>query len=238
MALDDALWALLGDRAGTWAVYARHLGTGEVVATRADDVMPAQSSLKVGVLLTYTRTIGLGNDDPGRRIRLLDDDHELGSGVLRYLVPGLALTLEDVAWLMIVLSDNIATRALIRELGGPGIVEAEMDALGVPQLRMRESPDDAELEFMATAHDLAEVYNPTSTTTPGRSCTAWSAPSWRGGSHTGPKRPTGASERRCACTARLVGVSSASMRPVRDRRRVLGRRRDRDRPSRPLAPAR
>jgi beta-lactamase class A len=40
---------------------------------------------------------------------------------------------------MIVLSDNIATRALIRELGGREIVNAEMDALGVPQLRLHDS---------------------------------------------------------------------------------------------------
>ena len=120
--------------------------------------MPAQSSLKVSVLLTLTRRIRLGGDDPDRRVRLLDEDHELGSGVLRHLAPGLLPTLHDLAWLMIVLSDNIATRALIRELGGPEVIEAEMDALGVPHLRLRASPQDAEYRFMATPHDLAEVY--------------------------------------------------------------------------------
>jgi hypothetical protein len=34
--------------------------------------------------------------------------------VLRYLEPRLLPTLDDLAWLMIVLSDNIATHALIR----------------------------------------------------------------------------------------------------------------------------
>lgn len=118
----------------------------------------AQSSLKVSVLLTYTKTIRLGADDPDRRVCLLDEDRELGSGVLRNLAPGLLPTLDDLAWLMIVLSDNIATRALIRELGGPQIVEAEMDALGVPNLRLRESPQHVEYKFMATPRDLGEVY--------------------------------------------------------------------------------
>ena len=158
MALHDELGTMIDGRVGTWGVYARHLDTGEIVAIRADEVMPAQSSLKVAVLLTYTKTIRLGNDDPDRRVSLLAEDHELGSGALRYLASGFSPTLDDLARLMIVLSDNIATRALIRELGGPQMVEAEMEALGVPHLRLRESPEDAELRFMATPHDLAEVY--------------------------------------------------------------------------------
>ena len=89
--------------------------------------MPAQSSVKVCVLLAYTKRIRLGNDERDRRVTLLSEDHEMGSGVLRYLAPGLSPTLDDLAWLMIVLSDNIATRALIRELGGREVVNAEMD---------------------------------------------------------------------------------------------------------------
>ena len=158
MALADTLGRLIESRVGTWRVYARHLGTGETVAIRATDVAAAQSSLKVAVLLTYTRTLALGQERANRRVPLLDDDHELGSGALRYLTPGLQPTLDDLAWLMITLSDNIATRALIRELGGPQIVEDHMTALGLHQLRLRESPDASELKFLATPHDLAEVY--------------------------------------------------------------------------------
>jgi hypothetical protein len=158
VALQDELHTLITGRPGTWGVYARRLDTGETVAIRADELMVAQSSVKVGVLLTYTKRIRLGEDDPARRVHLVDADHELGSGVLRYLAPGLSPTLDDLAWLMIVMSDNVATRALIRELGGPQHVEDEMDALGVPHIRLRASPQDAELQFMATPRDLAEVY--------------------------------------------------------------------------------
>jgi hypothetical protein len=149
---------MLATRSGTWGVYARHLDTGETVAIRADEVMPAQSSVKVCVLLAYTKRIQLGNDEWDRRVTLLSEDHELGSGILRYLAPGLSPTMHDLAWLMIVLSDNIATRALIRELGGPEVVNAEMDALGVPQLRLHDSLQFGASYFTATPHDLAEVY--------------------------------------------------------------------------------
>ena len=49
--------------------------------------MPAQSSLKIAVLLTYTKRIRLGAEQPDRRVALLSEDNELGSGILRYLVP-------------------------------------------------------------------------------------------------------------------------------------------------------
>ena len=128
---------MLDGRAGMWGVYARHLDTGEALAIRADEVTPAQSSLKVCVLLTYTKAIRLGEVDPARPVSLRAEDHELGSGILRYLSSGLSPTLNDLAWLMIVLSDNVATRALIRELGGAHVIETEMEALGVPHLRLR-----------------------------------------------------------------------------------------------------
>ena len=149
---------MLNRRAGTWAVYARHLHTGEVVSIRSDEVMPAQSAMKVGVLLTFTKRIRLGTDEPDRRVALLGEDYDMGSGVLRYLAPGLSPTLDDLAWLMIVLSDNIATRALVRELGGREIVNAEIDELGLPQLRLHDSVQQGASYFTATPHDLAEVY--------------------------------------------------------------------------------
>jgi hypothetical protein len=158
MTVADELRAMIEGRAGTWGVYARHLDTGETVAIRADEVMPAQSSVKVCALLAYTKTIRLGHDERGRHVSLLREDHELGSGVLRYLSPDLSPTLDDLAWLMIVLSDNIATRALIRELGGREVVNAEMDALGVSQLRLHDSLQQGVCYFTATPHDLAEVY--------------------------------------------------------------------------------
>jgi hypothetical protein len=158
VAVEDDLRTMIEGRAGTWGVYARHLDTGETVAIRADEVMPAQSSVKVGVLLAYTKRIRLGNDERDRRVTLLSEDHEMGSGVLRFLAPGLSPTLDDLAWLMIVLSDNIATRALIRELGGPEVFNAEMDALGVPKLRLHDSVQFGASYFTATPHDLAEVY--------------------------------------------------------------------------------
>ena len=156
--LDNELRSILDARAGVWGLYARRLDTNETVAIRAEEVMPAQSSVKVCVLLTYSRRVARGEETAERRITVTSNDHALGGGVLRYLTPGLSLTLGDLSWLMIVLSDNVATRILIRELGGPDAVNAEMDDLGLPSLRVHDPTPGASHDFSATPHDLAEIY--------------------------------------------------------------------------------
>jgi hypothetical protein len=156
--LETEVRDLLDGRAGTWGVYARHLATDETVAINADVVMPAQSSLKTGVLVVYERAAEQGTVDPGRRVALTGDDHDLGSGVLRYLAPGLEPTLDDLAWLMITVSDNVATRVLMRELGGAAAIDAELDRLGLPTARTNDPLSGTSAQFRSSARDLAELY--------------------------------------------------------------------------------
>jgi hypothetical protein len=158
--LEADVGALLDGRAGTWAVYARNLATGETVAINADEVMPAQSSVKTCVLVAYEHGVDEGTVDPGRRVELTDADVVHGSGVLRYLAPGLAPTLNDLAWLMIIVSDNVATRTLIRELGGSDVVNAHLRRLGLQTPFVGRPWDDGggEMELASSARDLAELY--------------------------------------------------------------------------------
>ncbi|HEX5616343.1 MAG TPA: serine hydrolase [Acidimicrobiia bacterium] len=150
---------------GTYGVYARHLGTDEVVAFGADRIMPTASAAKQFILLTYARQVAEGQLDPATRVELAASDHVLGSGVLRYCTPGLAPTLDDIAYLMIIVSDNLATNVLLREVGGPDAVNALMDALSLPDARVRspivfgDAGDDDVLEFATSStRDLAESF--------------------------------------------------------------------------------
>jgi hypothetical protein len=151
---------LLIGRDGTWAAYARNLVTGETVAIAADDVMSAQSSVKTCVLLTYEHAVEAGVLDPDQRVVMTADDVVDGSGVLRYLAPGLAPTRNDLAWLMIIVSDNEATKALIRELGGNEVVNAHMNGLGLRTAYIGRPWDEngGELELASSPRDLAELY--------------------------------------------------------------------------------
>jgi hypothetical protein len=156
--LETGVRELLDGRAGTWGVYARNLATGETVAINADEVMPAQSALKAGVLVVYEQRIDAGSVDPKRRVALVDDDRVLGSGVLRYLDSGLEPTLHDLAWLMMTVSDNVATKVLVRELGGPDTVSDEFERLGLGTARARLPDPSGPVNFDAAPRDLAELY--------------------------------------------------------------------------------
>jgi beta-lactamase class A len=111
----DRLRARFG---GTLGLAARHLETGEQLALNADRVFPTASVIKLAVLAELYRQAEEGTLRLDRRIALTAKDAARGSGVLRDLAPGLRPTLRDLAVLMIIVSDNVATKALIEAVGG------------------------------------------------------------------------------------------------------------------------
>jgi beta-lactamase class A len=56
--------------------------------------------------------------------------------VLRFLAPGLAPALDDLACLMIIVSDNVATNVVIRTVGGPDVVNECMRSFGLEGARI------------------------------------------------------------------------------------------------------
>ena len=84
--------------------------------------------------------------------------------MLRFLAPGLQPTLDDLAWLMIIVSDNLATQVVLREIGGADAVNATMAGLGLATARVNpafsHSPIDRRRSRSAPRRrsDLAEVY--------------------------------------------------------------------------------
>ena len=103
---------------GRVGFYARNLRTSECVEYNSDLVLPAESAAKVFVLLLYSHLATGGIIDSDRRVPVGSRDHALGTGVLRYLEPDLRPTVDDLAMLMIIVSDNTATRLVLREVGG------------------------------------------------------------------------------------------------------------------------
>ena len=59
-----------------------------------------------------------------------------GSGVLKELSDQVRMTVRDVGMLMIVISDNTSTNALIDHVGGTDVVNARMSALGYPSITL------------------------------------------------------------------------------------------------------
>jgi beta-lactamase class A len=162
MSLSDEVRSVVAGLPGGFGVYARNLATNETVAIDADRVMPAESTAKTGALILYSRLVDAGTLDPSTRVELTDADKYIGTGVLRFLASGLQPTLEDLAWLMIVVSDNSATAMLMQRLGTVDDFAAAMQALGCPTLRINEIEMGdalAGIPFsVSSPRDLAELY--------------------------------------------------------------------------------
>jgi beta-lactamase class A len=145
---------------GQVAVYARNLVRGDVVDVHADAVMATESAAKTFLLLAYASLVRDGTIDPERSIVVPEGFQLDGTGVLRYLHPGLALTLEDLAWLMTIVSDNVATALLLLEVGGPDVVNATTASLGLSTARLHSFDEMAAGRGFASSspRDLAEAY--------------------------------------------------------------------------------
>lgn len=68
MALQDQVEMIVADAPGTFGIYARNLGTDEVVDVNANQVMNTESAAKVFILLYYRRLVESGVCDPAQRI--------------------------------------------------------------------------------------------------------------------------------------------------------------------------
>lgn len=163
MALSDEVAALVATCAGNVGLYARNLVSDETIVVGQVEPMSAESAAKTFVLVHYSRLVNEGAVDPNGRVPYTSTDVCLGSGVLRYLSPGVTLTLDDLAWLMIVVSDNVATHLVLNAIGGPEAVNDRMASLGLPSAwlnpRFSHTAMLTDEPFAtATPRDLAEIY--------------------------------------------------------------------------------
>jgi beta-lactamase class A len=121
---------------GHVGLLARHLESGEQLAWKPDDTVGTASAVKVAIYAEVMRQRRLGRIDLDAAVVTKETDLAGGSGVLSVLRPGLRCTVADLCTLMIVVSDNTATNLLIDMLGGAGVVNEGLDALGYHGIRL------------------------------------------------------------------------------------------------------
>ena len=114
---DEAVSALVGGFPGEVAFFARNLITGEELGYRPDRIMPTASTIKLLVLAEFYRQVDAGRLDPDSPLSIAADERRGGSGILKDLSPGIAISARDHATLMTALSDNTSTAVLVRLLG-------------------------------------------------------------------------------------------------------------------------
>jgi beta-lactamase class A len=147
---DEALARLLAPGTGVVALAARHVESGREWRQRDHVTFPAASLIKLPILAAFWDAAAKGRLDPAARVTVGPDAVTAGSGVLRTLAPGLRPTWADLATLMIVVSDNVATNLLLDRLGLEP-VQAWIDAAGLGDTRLRRRMMD--LAGMAAGRD-------------------------------------------------------------------------------------
>jgi beta-lactamase class A len=102
---------------GTFGVAVKHLQTGESAAINADRLFQLASTFKVAVLAALYRDVEAGKQALEGRIQLKEEDYVPGSGVLKEFDVGVQVSVKDLATLMIIVSDNVATDRILKLIG-------------------------------------------------------------------------------------------------------------------------
>ena len=131
--LEQQLAALNLSRSGDVGIAAVDLRSGELVAVKGDVAFPMASTVKIAVAANY-----LAQVEHGRRS--LDD--RIGGRSARSLMEA-----------MIIRSDNHATDVLIRDLGGPDILQSWLTQSGISGLRI----DRNIAQLLRAKRDLYDV---------------------------------------------------------------------------------
>jgi beta-lactamase class A len=124
----------------SWGVYVKSLETGEEIALDADRQMETMSTIKIPLMVEALEQVKAGKFRLTDKYTFVQADSQPGTGTIQRLDPGAVMTVKDLVTMMIVVSDNTATEVLYRMVGGPGAVNARMDALGLKQTRAMNVP--------------------------------------------------------------------------------------------------
>lgn len=114
---------------GHVGVFVKRIDTGDTYEYKAHDRVPTASTMKLPLLYEMYRQADAGELDISERISLDEFPKVPGSGVLQHMDPGMTLTVRDVAELMTIVSDNMATDILYGILGTEKIA-AMLSGLG------------------------------------------------------------------------------------------------------------
>jgi len=116
---------------GEMGVAIEHLESGQRLDVRGDAGYPMASTFKLPVLVTLFHQVDEGKVRLDERVSLESGDLHIGSGRLDdFVVPGISLSIANLAALMMRVSDNSAADVLLSMVGLGGVRE-RVRALGI-----------------------------------------------------------------------------------------------------------
>jgi len=116
LSLEERIKAEVYNFSGKIGLYANDF-KGNIIEINCDEKFETASTIKVFILAELYRQVHEKKIDINEVLKYEEKDYVVGSGVLRALDIGVEMTAKNIATLMIIVSDNIATNMLIERLG-------------------------------------------------------------------------------------------------------------------------
>ncbi|MBT2224670.1 serine hydrolase [Nonomuraea sp. NEAU-A123] len=132
------LTALFGSAGVTGWLHAADLRSGREVGLGSDEPLPIASIFKVPLMVEFCRQADAGLVDPASRVTVGAADRVAGPTGLSAMLDDVTISLRDLAYLMIAVSDNTAADALLARVGRDA-VNTMLAGFGLPGTRVRQS---------------------------------------------------------------------------------------------------
>lgn len=160
-ALAGALGAVLTEMPGRICVSVRD-ATGVLLAVDAEQVVPAASTIKVAILVAALREVEAGRLNLDEALPLPAPRERVGGAGALVLLPDLAtISMRAALSLMIALSDNDASNAVVRRIGRPAVAQTLAVAGCADSVLARDFMDEAARsagrENLTSAADLTRL---------------------------------------------------------------------------------
>ncbi len=142
--IDEAIKPARGDV----GVAIRHLESGIEIAVRADEAFPMASTFKLPILVELYAQERAGRVTLDEIHALTPRDQHLGSGDIsvNFDLPGVAMSVRNLANMMMMISDNSATDVLLTRVGAANVT-ARMRSLGLNGIRVDRTTQELILDY-------------------------------------------------------------------------------------------
>lgn len=157
MSLQERIQSVIDGTGARFGVAIRHLESGDEVMIDADSYYPLASVVKTPILVEAFYRIKAGEISLDDRWPLKTEDKNLPSGILTFMQDGLMPTVRDLLTLMIIISDNTATDAILKYLGKQAVTD-RMRSLGLEHIHVSKTIRELFDNLLPNADPTQDLY--------------------------------------------------------------------------------
>ena len=143
----------LGELKGHIGFYYKNLVTGETYGYHSEDSFVAASLPKLALLLEVLQLAHAGEFSLTDKIKVRDSQKVGGCGALKSFPGDVEIEIQTLCRLMITISDNTATNALLRLVGFPRLAE-DFAKMGLFKTRLERCYFDSEAEARGLVNEV------------------------------------------------------------------------------------